>query len=217
MSTKFFNNTPSNTLFEKLKGIATEMSGFDRFLAVVGYFRSSGYFKLRKELGNISDIRILIGINVDNIFRSHNLGWEMFESPEKAKELYSEDFKQDIIDAHYSKDVEEGIIQLCQDLADGRLQLRIHPTKNLHAKFYLCLPVNHTQNSDGWVIMGSSNISEAGLGTSAAPRYELNVAMRDYDDVHYCHEEFGLRRKSPWAEPNRMVDIRYIFCIFAAP
>lgn len=190
MSTKFFNNTPSNTLFEKLKGIATEMNGFYRFLAVVGYFRSSGYFKLRKELGDISDIRILIGINADNIFRKHNLGWEMLEAPQKAKELYNEQFRQDIIDANYSKEVEEGILQLCQDLADGRLQLRIHPSKNLHAKFYLCLPENHTEHSDGWVIMGSSNISDSGLGTGKAPRYELNVAMRDYDDVHYCHEEF---------------------------
>ena len=51
MSTKFFNNTLGNTLFDKLKGIASEMATFDRFLAVVGFFRSSGYFKLRKELG----------------------------------------------------------------------------------------------------------------------------------------------------------------------
>ena len=72
MSTKFFNNTPSNTLFEKLKGIADSMHGFTRFLAVVGYFRSSGYFKLRKELGDISDIRILIGINADDIFSFAN-------------------------------------------------------------------------------------------------------------------------------------------------
>lgn len=190
MSTKFFNNTPSNTLFEKLKGIAHEMKGFDRFLAVVGFFRSSGYFKLRKELGDISDIRILIGINVDDIFRKHNLGWEMLDGPEKAKQVYSEEFKQDIIDANYSKDVEEGIIQLCEDLADGRLQLRLHPSKNLHAKFYLCLPKKYTANSDGWVIMGSSNISDSGLGTGKAPRYELNVAMKDYDDVHFCHNEF---------------------------
>lgn len=190
MSTKFFNNTPSNTLFEKLKGIATDMNGFYRFLAVVGYFRSSGYFKLRQELGDISDIRILIGINVDNIFRKHNLGWEMLEAPEKAKELYNEQFRQDIIDANYSKEVEDGIIQLCEDLADGRLQLRLHPSKNLHAKFYLCLPENHTEHSDGWVIMGSSNISDYGLGTSQSPRYELNVAMKDFDDVQYCHDEF---------------------------
>ena len=40
MSTKFFNNNTNNTLFDKLKGIAHEMAGFDRFLAVVGFFRS---------------------------------------------------------------------------------------------------------------------------------------------------------------------------------
>ena len=68
MSTKFINNTPTNTLFEKIKGIAECMKGFHSFLAVVGYFRSSGYFKLRKELGEIKDIRILIGINVYDIF-----------------------------------------------------------------------------------------------------------------------------------------------------
>ena len=166
------------------------MHGFHRFLAVVGYFRSSGYFKLSKELGDVSDIRILIGINADNIFRTHNLGWEMLEAPEKAKQLYSEQFRQDIIDANYSKEIEEGIFQLCQDIVDGRLQIRIMPDKNLHAKFYLCLPQNHNENSDGWVIMGSSNISDPGLGTGQAPRYELNVAMKDYDDVHFCHEEF---------------------------
>lgn len=190
MSTKFFNNTPANTLFEKIKGIANGMSDFNRFLAVVGYFRSSGYFKLRKELGDISDIRILIGINADDIFRKHNLGWEMLEAPERARDLYNEQFKQDIIDSHYSKEVEDGILQLCQDLADGRLQLRLHPSKNLHAKFYLCLPENHTEHSDGWVIMGSSNISDSGLGTGLAPRYELNVAMKDFDDVDYCRQEF---------------------------
>ncbi|MDE6422969.1 MAG: helicase [Muribaculaceae bacterium] len=206
MSSKFFNNTPSNTLFEKLKGIADSMHGFTRFLAVVGYFRSSGYFKLRKELGDISDIRILIGINADDIFRKHNLGWEMLEAPERAKELFNEQFIRDIVDSNYTKEIEEGILQLCKDLSDGRLQLRLHPSKNLHAKFYLCLPENHTQHSDGWVIMGSSNISDSGLGTGKAPRYELNVAMKDYDDVHYCHEEF----EALWSEsiPLSLDDVR---------
>ena len=196
MSTKFFNNSNENTLFEKLKGIAGGMANFYRFLAVVGYFRSSGYFKLRKELGDVSDIRILIGINVDNIFRHNSLGWEMLEAPDKAKKLYDEQFRKDIVEANYSKEVEEGILQMCRDLADGRLQLRIHPTKNLHAKFYLCLPETHGEHSDGWVIMGSSNISDSGLGTTKTPRYELNVAMKDYDDVHYCHQEF----ETLWAE-----------------
>ena len=72
MSTKFFNNTIDNTLFNKFKGIADGMSNFHSFLAVVGYFRSSGYFKLRKELANVQDIKILVGINIDSIFCGRN-------------------------------------------------------------------------------------------------------------------------------------------------
>lgn len=190
MSTKFFNNGLGHTLFDKLKGIASEMTTFDRFLAVVGFFRSSGYFKLRKELGDVSEIKILVGINIDDIFRKHNKALLMLADAEKAKEIYHEGFKEDIVNAQYAPEVEEGILQMCEDLVAGRLQMRIHATKNLHAKFYLCLPENHNEHSDGWVIMGSSNISDSGLGITRSPRYELNVAMKDYDDVKFCSDEF---------------------------
>ncbi len=196
MSSKFFNNESGNTLFDKLKGIASGMANFDRFLAVVGFFRSSGYFKLRKELKDVEEIKILVGINIDDIFRRHNKTMLMLESAEKAKVIYDEEFRQDIINARYAPEVEEGILQMCQDLVDGRLQMKIHSTKNLHAKFYLCLPQNHSEHTDGWVIMGSSNISDSGLGTTQSPRYELNVAMKDFDDVDYCHTEF----KKLWEE-----------------
>lgn len=190
MSTKFFNNTGENTLFGKLKGIAAGMMNFDRFLAVVGFFRSSGYFKLRKELGDISEIKILVGINVDSIFRSHNHALLMLNDDTKAKDIYSQQFKDDILNAHYDAEMEEGILQMCDDLTSGRLQMRIHGTKNLHAKFYLCLPKEFSENTDGWVIMGSSNISESGLGLTEPPRYELNVALKDFDDVAFCKGEF---------------------------
>ena len=196
MSSKFFNNESGNTLFEKLKGIASGMANFDRFLAVVGFFRSSGYFNLRKELNDVEEIKILVGINIDDIFRRHNKTMLMLESAEKAKIIYDEEFRQDIINARYAPEVEVGILQMCQDLVDGRLQMKIHSTKNLHAKFYLCLPQNHSEHTDGWVIMGSSNISDSGLGTTQSPRYELNVAMKDFDDVDYCHTEF----KKLWEE-----------------
>ena len=190
MSSKFFNNSGENTLFAKLRGIAQGMANFDRFLAVVGFFRSSGYFKLRKELVDVSEIKILVGINVDELFRRHNQALLMLTDETKAKKVYSDEFKEDILNAKYSKEVEEGIFQMCEDLTSGRLQMRIHGSKNLHAKFYLCLPQNHNENTDGWVIMGSSNISDSGLGISEPPRYELNVAMKDYDDVAYCKGEF---------------------------
>ena len=208
MSSKFFNNESGNTLFDKLKGIALGMANFNRFLAVVGFFRSSGYFKLRKELKDVEEIKILVGINIDDIFRRHNKTMLMLESAEQAKVIYDEEFRQDIINARYAPEVEEGILQMCQDLVDGRLQMKIHSTKNLHAKFYLCLPHNHSEHTDGWVIMGSSNISDSGLGTTQSPRYELNVAMKDFDDVDYCHTEF----KKLWEEavPLTIDDIESI-------
>lgn len=196
MSSKFFNNSPQNTLFDKFKGIAEGMYDFHSFLAVVGYFRSSGYFKLRKELANVQEIKILVGINVDSIFRKHNQALLMLEGDDEAREIYTKDFIQDVKDAKYSPEVEEGILQLCDDIVSGKLQMRIHKSKNLHAKFYLCLPQNFSPNTDGWVLMGSSNISDSGLGITQPPRYELNVAMKDYDDVAYCKNEF----ENLWSE-----------------
>ena len=190
MSTKFFNNIDS-PLMNKFSGIAHSMANFDIFHAVVGYFRSSGYFKLRQELDNVKEIRILVGINIDNLFRrAQAAGRLFFGDASVSLEQYCADFLQDLYGAEYSAEVDEGVRQFCTDIADGRLQLRIHPTRDLHAKFYLCLPQGHNENSDGWVIMGSSNLSAQGLGTTEPPRYELNVAMKDYDDVSYCEAEF---------------------------
>ena len=190
MSTKFFNNIES-TLMDKFHGIASAMANFDIFHAVVGYFRSSGYFKLRQELSSTQEIKILVGINIDNIFRQAQTAGKMFFGDREASiEQYCEDFLRDVRQSDYSSEVDEGIRQFCEDIASGRLQMRIHPTKDLHAKFYLCLPQQHSEHSDGWIIMGSSNISAQGLGISEPPRYELNVAMKDYDDVAYCEQQF---------------------------
>lgn len=190
MSTKFFNNIESK-LMDKFCGIASSMANFDIFHAVVGYFRSSGYFKLRQELSSTQEIKILVGINIDNMFHQAQAAGKMFFGDrEESLEQYCEDFLRDVRQSDYSSEVDEGIRQFCDDVASGRLQLRIHPTKDLHAKFYLCLPRHHNEHSDGWVIMGSSNLSDQGLGTTDPPRYELNVAMKDYDDVAYCESEF---------------------------
>ena len=208
MSTKFFNNIET-TLMDKFRGIASAMANFDIFHAVVGYFRSSGYFKLRQELDATQEIKILVGINIDNLFRqSQAAGKLFFGDKEVSLEQYCEDFLLDVYQSEYSSEVDEGIRQFCEDVSSGRLQLRIHPTKDLHAKFYLCLPKNHSEHSDGWVIMGSSNLSAQGLGTTEPPRYELNVAMKDYDDVHYCEEEF--QRLWNDAIPVTLEDVNHI-------
>ncbi|MBP7875050.1 MAG: helicase [Parabacteroides sp.] len=194
---KFFTNHSGNTLFDKFKGIREGMISLHSFHAVVGYFRSSGYFKIRQELGDIQKVQILVGINIDNIFRSHNKSLLFMASNnngdkihDEAMETYKRDFIKDVKDAGYYKDIENGILLLAEDIQNGRVELKIHATKDLHAKFYLFLPEKHTKHSDGWVIMGSSNLSNSGLGLTEPPRYELNVSMKDFDDVAFCKEEF---------------------------
>ena len=190
---KFFTNHIGNTLFDKFKGIREGMTSLHSFHAVVGYFRSSGYFKIRQELGDIKKIQILVGINIDNIFRNHNKSLIFMANDkvcDEAMETYKRDFVRDIKEAGYYKDIEEGILLLMDDIQNGRVELKIHATKDLHAKFYLFLPEKHTKHSDGWVIMGSSNLSKSGLGLTESPRYELNVSMKDFDDVNFCKKEF---------------------------
>jgi len=205
MSSKFFTNKEGNTLFDKFKGIARGMANFYSFHAVVGFFRSSGYFQLQKELKDTKKIQILVGINLDNIFRKHNRAMLMLGNEENVKSVYNQDFIEDVKNARYSAEIENGILQLCEDLQNGKVEMKIHTTKNLHAKFYLCLPENHTSHSGGCVIMGSSNISESGLGLTRPPRYEMNIEIRDYDDVAFCKAEFDKLRSE--AVPITQKDI----------
>ena len=72
-----------------------------------------------------------------------------------------------------------------------KIEVRAHNSKAIYAKFYLFLPEKHSEHTDGWVIMGSSNLTEAGLGVNKSPNYELNIALKDYDDVEFAKGEFG--------------------------
>lgn len=191
MSTKFFTNRKERTIFDKFTGILEEMKDIYALHAVVGYFRSSGYFALQPYLKNIKDIKILIGINVDQMFaEAQRKGLLYFGDEKKTKEEFLNWFIQDLKEAKYSKEVEDGILQFIEDIVNEKIEVRAHRSKTLHAKFYLFLPEVHTENSDGWVIMGSSNLTEAGLGIKKSPNYELNIALKDYDDVQFTKDEF---------------------------
>jgi len=63
MSTRFFTNEEQNTLLQKFEGVFTHNQNIQFFDALVGYFRSSGYFALRPHLEHVPNIRILVGIN----------------------------------------------------------------------------------------------------------------------------------------------------------
>jgi SNF2 family DNA or RNA helicase len=191
MPTKFFTNNSDRNLFDKFKGITEGMQSLYAFHAVIGYFRSSGYFALQPYLKHLKEVKILVGINVDALFaEAQRKGMLYFGDTEKTKDEFLKWFIQDIKEAKYSKEVEDGILEFINDLIDGRIEIRASDAQIIHAKFYLFLPEEHTEHSDGWIIMGSSNLTEAGLGIKKTPNYELNIALKDYDDVAFGEVEF---------------------------
>ena len=131
MSTKFFTNSGENTLINKFEGIFTHTS-VHYFDALVGYFRSSGYFRIRKHLENVSKFRILVGIDVEHLIsESARKGLEFNFSTDVTREEFIREFKEDIQKSAYKKEVEEGIIQFVEDVTSGKIEIKAHPDKNL--------------------------------------------------------------------------------------
>lgn len=189
--TRFFTNREENTLFNKFKGIFENNPDLEWFDALIGYFRSSGYFKIRPLLENIPHVRILVGINADRILSKYNEQGLLFrgDSEETIKEALL-NLKQDIAECDYSEEVEKGILQFIEDIASQKLEIRAHTTQKLHAKIYIFRPENWNEHKQGSVITGSSNLSDAGLGSGKVSNYEFNVLLNDYDDVRFATEEF---------------------------
>ena len=197
MSTKFFTNKADNSLLKKFEGVFKNLPNIHNFDALVGYFRATGYFKLRPFLNEIPEIRILVGINVDTLIQKyHSLGQQYLKDPQETKDKFIESLKVDIEKADYNKEIEEGIIQFISDITNGKIQIKAHPEKNLHAKIYIFKPKEFNQYSTGSVITGSSNLTEPGLGSRDKSNYEFNVELRDYDDIRFATEEFEML----WAE-----------------
>jgi len=186
MSTKFFTNIHSNTLFEKFKGIFKNTDVF-YFDALIGFFRSSGYFRIQPFLKDVDRIRILVGIDVDHLMSEAALkGLEFKFNADITKDEFIAKIKEDIQEADYKQNVELGIIQFIEDIVTEKLIIKAHPSKDLHSKIYIFRPKNFNEHNSGSVITGSSNLSEAGLEKN----FEFNVELRDFDDVAFALKTF---------------------------
>ncbi len=191
MAKQFFTNRDGNTLMKEFEGLLEHNPSIKCLDSVVGFLRASGYFTLRPFLDNINKVRILIGIDVDKyIANAHNRGLLFQGAEEDVKQDYLAQLRKDIESSTYSKNVEDGIFQMIEDLVSGKLELRAHPSKKIHAKIYLLYPENFNNYSFGAAITGSSNLSGNGLGISQDKQYEFNVRLTDYEDVQFAKDEF---------------------------
>ena len=59
----FFTNEPERDLYSRFNTILKNNTQF--FDVLVGYFRTSGFFKLYPAMSDTEKIRVLVGLNVD--------------------------------------------------------------------------------------------------------------------------------------------------------
>ncbi len=187
MSSKFFTNEADNTLISKIEGVFKHRN-IHFFDALVGYFRASGYFRIRKFVEKADEIRILVGINIDNLIHEANQQGLLFESnAERAQDEFFLEVKKSIQEAEYDKDVENGMLQLISDIVSGKVKIKVHPKQNIHAKIYIFREKEKHDHGYGSVITGSSNLTDAGLSRN----FEFNVELRENTDIDFATETFN--------------------------
>ena len=186
-----FTNRDGNTLMKEFEGVLQHNPQIRNLDAVVGFLRASGYFSLRPFLDSINKVRVLIGIDVDKyIAEAARQGKLFFGAEDDVKQDCLRQIRKDIESSNYRKEIEDGMFQMVQDLIDGKLELRAHPSKKIHAKIYVLYPDDFNQYTQGMAITGSSNLSGNGLGITEERQYEFNVKMTQHEDVQFAKDEF---------------------------
>lgn len=186
MSSKFFTNEDENTLINKIEGVFKHRN-IHFFDALVGYFRASGYFRIRKFVEKAEKIRILVGINIDNLIHEASQQGLLFDSnAERAQDEFFLEIKKSIQSAEYDIEVENGMLQFISDIVTGKVKIRVHPKQNIHAKLYIFREQEKHDHGYGSVITGSSNLTDAGLSRN----FEFNVELRENSDIEFATETF---------------------------
>lgn len=198
--TKFFTNEGANTLLAKFEGIVRHLNIY-HFDALVGYFRASGYYQVRDVIRQLSSVRILVGIDVDALTaKYYDKGRSIRFVAEDIRADFEAFIREDIQKSAYRRDVEEGMLQFVNDIASGKIQLRAHPEKRIHAKVYIFREQEKHDHGYGRVITGSSNLTDSGL----AGNFEFNVELRDNDDVDFALDTF----EKLWTESVEILPVQ---------
>ncbi|MEF9939631.1 MAG: helicase-related protein [Clostridium sp.] len=186
----FFTNEPDRDLYSRFSKILQSNTQF--FDILVGYFRTSGFFKMYEAMADVEKIRILVGLNVDRytvkiIDRVNNeVAYEKMTTKE-AKEAFDDDVIKEFEKSDTISSVEQGVRTFVDWLKNGKLEMRMYVDAPIHAKVYIMRKdMEKTPDTYGSVITGSSNFSEAGLQNNL----EFNVELKDSRDVQFALDKF---------------------------
>lgn len=181
----FFTNEGNSSLLDRFQTTLKEVEYFD---VLVGYFRTSGFHKIYESFENIEKIRILVGLNVGRqtyeIIEEHQKQLD-FESHKRTKETFAYNLTSELELSEDNYNVELGVKKFIEFLKSGKMEIKAHPSNNIHAK--VCISRFFEKDRDyGRVITGSSNFTASGLSDN----YEFNVELKNSADVKYALDKF---------------------------
>lgn len=197
---KFFTNEPGKNLYNRFDTILKHDTQF--FDVLVGYFRTSGFFKMYKSMEGVEKIRILVGLNVDNYTvkivdkAKEEIAYKEIDK-EKGIELIGNSVEEEYANSNVSYQAESGVRTFIEWLKSGKLEMRLFTEAPLHAKVYI-MRKSPDYDYYGSVITGSSNFSLAGLQNNL----EFNVELKDKVDVDTALEKF----EELWAKATDIKD-----------
>lgn len=180
---KFFTNAPKRDLYSRFSTILKNNTQF--FDVLVGYFRTSGFFKLYPAMEDVEKIRILVGLNVDK-YTVDILDMADQLTLKEGTEAFTKEVESEFEQSETNADVEKGVRQFIEWLKTGKMEMRMYVDAPIHAKVYIIRKDPNKADYFGSVITGSSNFSEAGLVNNL----EFNVELKDSADVKFALDRF---------------------------
>ena len=190
----FFTNEPDRDLYTRFNNILKNNTQF--FDILVGYFRTSGFFKLYGAMEGVEKIRVLVGLNVDR--KTADI---INISHKKAKENFAVDIENEFAESDDAPGIEQGVYVFIDWLRREKMEMRMYTEAQIHAKVYI-MRKDLSKNAEhyGSVITGSSNFSLAGLVNNL----EFDVELKDSRDVGFALGKF----EELWA---KSVDIAEVY------
>jgi PLD-like domain len=133
-------------------------------------------------------------------------------SQASTKQRVTRDVLSELENAADTEAVETGVHKFVEWLRSDKLEIKAHPSENLHAKVYI-MTFSESDRDKGRVITGSSNLTQSGL----LDNLEFNVELKTRADYEFALAKFnelwklGVDLRKPYEET---VDNRSPFAHF---
>jgi hypothetical protein len=184
----FVTNEPGNNLRDRFSTLLT--TDTQLFDCLVGYFYISGFHKIYPALENVEKVRILVGLQTDRtayeLWQHAQRDGELGLSHASTKQKVSQDVLDELEKAPDAQAIETGVHKFIEWLRSGKLEIKAHPSENLHAKVY-SMTFSEGDRDKGRVITGSSNLTQSGL----LDNLEFNVELKTRADYEFALAKFN--------------------------